>query len=346
VTSFYGAPPAPDPHPQSNDAALLSRPDGRGVFAWQLSLTKDSFGNRIEYLYDADQGVEDPHRWRRPLLQAIRYADYGSQQDPLFLVTVTFAYEDRPDSFSDYRAGFEIRTTKRCASILIATHADQDRTVRRYDFDYGNSGPNDLSLLKRIEVVGFDDSGAEARELPPLELGYTEFHPEDRKRRSFFPLRGEIPMTSLGNRAIELLDLFGDGLPSFLELDGAARYWRNLGEGKFASARAMQEAPAGLALADAGVQIIDANGDGRSDLLVNRESLAGYFPMRFDGGWDRHSMRRYAVAPTFSFNDPEVRVIDLTGDGVTDAIRSGSRMEYYFNDPQNGWGEPRPMLGS
>ena len=75
----------------------------------------------------------------------------------------------------------------------------------------------------------------------------------------------------------------------------------------------MPEAPAGLTLADAGVQIIDANGDGRSDLLVSRQSIAGYFPMRFDGGWDRHAMHRYAVAPTFSLSDPEVRLIDLTG---------------------------------
>jgi hypothetical protein len=51
LVSFYGAPPAPDP--QSGDAALLSRPDGRGILAWMLSLTKDSFGNRIEYSYDA-----------------------------------------------------------------------------------------------------------------------------------------------------------------------------------------------------------------------------------------------------------------------------------------------------
>jgi hypothetical protein len=195
LVSYYGPPTASDPHPQSDGESLLLKPDKSAVFAWKLSLTTDPFGNRIEYLYDNDEGVDGPHRWRKPLLKTIRYADYGDPQAPKFLVTVSFTYEARTDAFSDYRAGFEIRTTQRCASILIETHADRDRKVRRYDFAYGSSGPNQLSVLSRIDVVGFDDSGAEAHELPPLEFGYTEFHPEDRNHRNFFPLQGEMPTT-------------------------------------------------------------------------------------------------------------------------------------------------------
>jgi hypothetical protein len=49
------------------------------------------------------------------------------------LVSVTFKYEDRPDPFSDYSAGFEIRTRKRCTRIEIRTHADEDRLLRTYE---------------------------------------------------------------------------------------------------------------------------------------------------------------------------------------------------------------------
>ena len=62
-----------------------------------------------------------------------------------------------------------------------------------------------------------------------------------------------------------------------------------------------------------------------SDLLATIDGLAGYFPLRFDGLWDRTSFQRYAVAPTFNLEDPEVKLVDLDGDGVTDAIRSGTR---------------------
>jgi hypothetical protein len=85
--------------------------------------------------------------------------------------------------------------------------------------------------------------------------------------------------------------------------------------------------------------LIDANGDGRADLLVTTPEMSGYFPLRFDGLWDRRSFHRYRVAPSFDLQDPEVRLVDLDGDGVTDAIRSGTRLECFFNDPQAGWSE-------
>jgi len=46
LTSIYGPPPAPDPHPQSGDASLLSKLHGSAIFSWLLTLTQDPFGNR------------------------------------------------------------------------------------------------------------------------------------------------------------------------------------------------------------------------------------------------------------------------------------------------------------
>src|SRR5690606_19638306 len=102
-----------------------------------------------------------------------------------------------------------------------------------------------------------------------------------------------------------------------------------------------RDAPAGLQLADPGVQLIDANGDGRIDLLVSTNGLHGYFPLLFNGEWDRRSFQRYRQAPSFNLQDPEVQLVDLDGDGVTDAIRSGTRLECYFNDPEEGWNGTR-----
>ncbi len=95
-----------------------------------------------------------------------------------------------------------------------------------------------------------------------------------------------------------------------------------LGNGRFDRPRLMAVGPSGLKLADSGVQMIDADGDGRIDVFVTREGLAGYFPSCFDGVWDRKSFQKYEFAPSFNLEKPEVKPIDLTGDGVTDAIRS------------------------
>src|SRR5262249_38671659 len=82
-------------------------------------------------------------------------------------------------------------------------------------------------------------------------------------------------------------------------------------------------------------------GDGRVDLLVTKPSIAGYYPMRFEGLWDERSFHRYSLAPSFNLEDPEVRLVDLNGDGVTDALRSDTRFDCFFNDPESGWGQTR-----
>ena len=335
LISFYGTPRPTDAGADWFDPAVVADPVKRGkIFAWKLTHTQDSFGNRIEYDYEHDLRDEGAHHWDQVYLTQIRYVDYTDQGETKFLVSVTFQYQDRPDAFSEYRSGFEIRTRKRCERLEIRTHAEKERLVRTYRLVYADHLPlNGVSLLQQVQVVGHDGDRSEA--LPPLEFGYTPF---DLRGRDFFPLQGrDLPARSLANAELELADLFGSGLPDILEMDGSVRYWRNLGHGTFDLPREMRDAPAGLQLADPGVQLIDADGDGRIDLLVSTNGLSGYFPLRFDGLWDRRSFHAYQTAPSFNLEDPEVKLIDLDGDGVTDALRSSHALECFFNDPQQGW---------
>ncbi|NOU13041.1 MAG: hypothetical protein HOO92_03590 [Methylococcaceae bacterium] len=323
-------------------ASIVNPEHNDQVFAWKLSRTTDPFGNRIDYLYERDtQQVDGPHHWDQLYLSEIRYADYGDPANPQFLVRVKFVYENRPDPFSEYRAGFEIRTIRRCTRIQVFTHADKERLTRSYHLLYlDQQNPlaqplslNKASLLHQVRVEGHDEALSEF--LPPLEFRYSQFQPNSQK---FSAINGpELPPGSLAKSEYELADLFGNGLPDILEMNGTVRYWRNLGNGQFDRPREMTNAPGGLQLADPGVQMIDADGDGRIDLLVHREGLSGYFPLRFNGLWDNKSFQTYQFAPSFNLEDPEVKLVDLTGNGVTDAIRSGSRFECFFNDPKLGW---------
>ena len=335
LVSYYGT-----PETSSGDPAVVADPLRRdNRFAWYLTHTEDPFGNRISYEYTRDLEENGPHHGDQLYLTRIQYADYGDTNNPDFLVSVNFDYEDRPDPFSSYRSGFEIRTRQRCRRILIQTHADQTRLVRTYELVYLDQRTdldqrlplNGFSLLSQIRVIG--NNGQDR--LPALTFDYSRFEPAG---RTFSPVQGrDLPARSLASPDLELADLFGNGLPDIVQMNGTVRYWRNLGNGKFDLPREMRAAPAGLALADTGVQMIDANGDGRVDLLVTNERLAGYYPMRLGGLWDRKAYQRYDVAPSFNLEEPEVQLVDLTGDGVTDAIRSGNRLECYFNDPHKGW---------
>jgi RHS repeat-associated protein len=328
---------------RGQDPAVVADPSGgqqSRIYSWRLTSTIDPFGNRIEYEYERDSGQVGPHDWDQVYLKTIRYVDYERDGAAAFLVSVTFEYEDRDDAFSDYRSGFEIRTTRRCTRVTVATHADADRLVRTYDLIYLDARRdvvlaqplNGASLLSQVVVTGVD--GANVASLPPLEFSYTSFQPGQQQFRT---LQGTaLPATSLANPNLELVDLFGQGLLDILEMSGVVRYWRNLGGGQFDAPRSMATAP-GVALGDPGVQLIDANGNGRADLLVSTPLLAGYFPLRFGGLWDSASFKSYPLAPTFNLKDPQLKLIDLDGDGVTDAIRCGVSLECTFNHPTKGW---------
>jgi RHS repeat-associated protein len=324
VRSRYGGDPS----------AVCEDPDRPGrVFAWRLTETTDPLGNVVTYEYGTDEGDEPGHRWRQPVLRRIRYVNHGATG---FLYRVDLEYEPRDDPFSGYTAGFEIRTALRCTAI--ATTAGDD-PVRRYELAYSQDPHSGVSLLSGVRVVGFDDDGARHEDLPQLTFGYTAFSPDQRR---FTAVGGDDPPPmALSGEDVELADVTGDGLPDVLQMNGVVRYWRNLGGGRFDRPRTVTDAPAGLRLADPGVQLLDADGDGRVDLLVTTPALSGTAPLRFDATWS--AIRPYRQAPSFNLDDPEIRLLDLNADGVTDVIRAGNgRLECWFHDRVDGWSGPRP----
>ena len=136
LTSLYGTKGV-----AGEDPAVISDPKDNvqsNVFAWKLTRTNDPFGNVIQYVYARDKvNTEDVHQWDQLYLSTIQYADYGiDPSNPSFLVTVQFTYADRPDHFSDYRAGFEIRTVQRCTQIDVIAGSDGKIPVRTYHLDY------------------------------------------------------------------------------------------------------------------------------------------------------------------------------------------------------------------
>jgi RHS repeat-associated protein len=341
LVSLYGVPIT-----EEGDPAVVADPAARHkIFCWKLARTTDPFGNRIDYQYLRDGGSEGPHVWDQLYLQRVQYVDYEVDGQIRFLVSVTFIYEARPDQFSEYRAGFEIRTRLRCRRIAIRTHADQDRLARTYELVYlddrvraGELPPvslplNGASLLSQVQVVGHD--GDLTEKLPPLEFGYTRFAPEEHRFQPIKAVNNALPPRSLADGDFEMVGLFGNGLPDIVQMNGAVQFWRNLGNGLFDIPRTMSEVPAGVHLRDPGVQFADMNGDGRADLLVL--SRQGYFPLSFQGRWSPQGFVQYAKAPSVNFGDNNTRLVDLDGDGVIDALRTGVSIELFFNDPQKGW---------
>lgn len=374
LVSYYGNVPVELADPTATEsatvpglAAVADPNSRRRIFCWKLARTEDPFGNHIlyDYIRDSDDDLlrdmtlplPDPdqslgHRWDQLLLQRIRYIDYDDNGTTAYLTSVEFEYEERHDAFSSYRAGFEIRTRLRCTKIIVRTHAGQDRIVRQYHLDYLDQRVelpnlpeqlpvNGVSLLNRVHVEGVDESqpaDSRTEQLPPLEFDYTRFEPGQPTFKSFTAPRGLLPDRSLNDPSYEIISLFGNGLPDVIQMNGAARYWRNLGNGEFDIPRPMNPVPAGVQLADAGVQLADLDGDGRTEMMVtNGIGANGYFSLDLAGEWQ--GFTPYAQSPTIDLEASDVRMFDLDGDGIADALRISTNFELFYHDRNDGWND-------
>ena len=89
----------------------------------------------------------------------------------------------------------------------------------------------------------------------------------------------DLPQQPIGHPTREMIDVSGDGLPDLVELGETARWWQNRGNGRFDPPRSIPGAPDGIQLPEPGVQLVDADGDGRADVLVSRAGQAGYYSL-------------------------------------------------------------------
>ena len=225
LRSLYGT-PDPDERPRRLErSATIAGP--AGIFAWLISETVD-----LSATASSTATVVDPGGTPRGLLVPDPLCRLRRRRPtPIYLVSVQLDYESRPDPFSDRRPGFDLRTTQRSD-----THRDQHPCRRTDAGEERSSSPTPIrtaylratrvSLLTKITIIGHDGENSETT--PPLELGYTDWQPDQRRFRL---LSGELPVTSLGTPGLDLVDLFGDGRPCILNSMGSRAYWRNRGDG-------------------------------------------------------------------------------------------------------------------
>ena len=352
------------------------------IFQWLLTETQDPFGNRIVYTYKpedqadlAQQWYEENRVYNQIYLSKIEYANYtpaGSNQEK-FLLAVEFDYGEypddetelaanpipvkpwsyRPDPFSTYRAGFEIRTVRRCRRILLKVHDEASSAIgqlaKGYRLRYqdelspterqGEALPlNGISLLATVTLTGYQ-GGTTPESLPPLAFHYTRFITENKRYETFHAKGNALPDRALNTPDYELIDLHGYGLPDVIHTAPTGfRYWRNLGNCQFDFPQAMRQAPAGVTLAEPGVQFADMEGNGAADLLVTDGPRFGYFPTKFDAQWSQASFQKYQEAPSFNLKDPDVKLVDMDGDGIIDVLQTGQRyFLIYYNRGRQGW---------
>jgi RHS repeat-associated protein len=324
-----------------------------------IYLKRVRYGNKNTYYADATrpfnpQAPEDPAYFFELVF------DYGDHTDSAPTPAIQQAWPCRLDPFSDYKAGFEIRTYRLCRRLL-AFHYFKELNdgvnpdaclVRSLDLDFryfGNAAatPGELRNLETDYPVAIRQTGwlrngpgsYTARSLPPVQLTYQELSwNETVQSVAAHSLQGApIGLT----HGYQFVDLWSEGISGILcEQGGSLLYKTNLGGGSFTPAQAVARKPSFSGLSRGTLQVQDLEADGRKFLTVTEPPVRGAFELAWDGEWQPFAS--YKTVPNIALNDPDTKFIDLDGDGRAEiAVSEESVFVWYPSAGIEGYVGPR-----
>ena len=309
------------------------------------------------YLKRIRYGNREPWRPRIDTVRSVH--DHGGS----WLFEVVFDYGDhrehaprpepdrpwpvRTDPFSTYRPGFEVRTYRRCHRVLMFHHfpdepaVGADCLVSSTNLTYISTGGSGMTTIASVTRTGYRrrDSGYHSASLPPLELRYTPDVIGAEVRELSPEALANLP-AGVDGTDYQWLDLDGEGLSGILARQGGAWYYQhNLGAGRFAPPQMLATQPA-TAGRGARQQLLDLAGDGHLDLAELGGPMPGCYQRTEADGWQ--PFRPFRSCPTISWDDPDLRMVDLDGDGLADVlITSDDAFTWYPSLGLDGFGDGR-----
>ncbi len=310
------------------------------------------YGNRTPYLPDltAAQAAPLPTDWCFQLV-----FDYGEHDLTTPTPQETAPWLCRLDPFSSYRSRFEVRTYRLCRRALMFHSFTEDPNVgvnclvNSTDLTHVTTPPADpsqpfYSYLLSATQTSYRRSGATtyySDSLPPVEFTYTEAIIDETVREVNAESLRNLP-AGIDGTNYRWVDLNGEGLSGILtEQAGAWFYKANLSPVNrqtisgtrytlplFGQVEVVGKKPSTAALNAGQQKLYSISGDGQMDLVDFSGPTPGYYERTENFSWN--PLVPFESLPVVNWGNPELKFVDLTGDGFPDLLISeGNNFEWY-----------------
>ena len=320
----------------------------------QRYLASISYGNRTPYLPDltSPSAAPLPTDWCFQLV-----FDYGEYDfDTPLPEQDSQPWACRADSFSTYRSTFEVRTYRLCRRVLMFHQFPEEQDVganclvHSTDFAHATSPPADpsqpfYSYLLSAFQSGYARDGAGgyvSASVPPVQFTYSEALIDETVRDVDPGSLANLPR-GLDTKQYCWVDLDGEGLSGILTEQGGGWFYKaNLSPANvqhsvdgtltlptFAPVQAVQRVPATADLAGGKQLLLALSGDGFLSLVQFDAPVPGYFERTPEADWEPFTA--FASMPVVDWSEPNLRFIDLTGDGFADVLISGDNALWWHN---------------
>ena len=244
----------------------------------------------------------------------------------------TQAWAHRPDAFSRFRSGFEIRTQRLCRRVLMFHGFEELKAgfeelegdwtlVRSTDFRY-EKDPVATYLVTATQTGYVRETAItyRRRSYPPLTLTYDRPELNETVQTIDAESLKNLPV-GLDGSAYRWMDLDGEGISGILTVQAEGWFYKaNLGEAEFAPVQLVATRPSASNLQDSRQRLVDLAGDGQQDLVVLSEGLNGFYERGLQQDWA--DFKPFESVPNVNWDDPNLKLVDLNGDGHADILIS------------------------